>query len=250
MRASAIEFRLRMLIQVVIVVVGFWAPWIPSVDLARRISLLEWLALQISRGGLLHFTAAAPVVIVLGALAALAGAVLRVWGTACLGYGTVHHGQMHAGAVMADGPYRYLRNPLYAGGWCMMLAIALLMPPTGALFALPLLTLFLLRLILGEEAFLAGQLGEPYREYLRLVPRLIPRLRTSLQTSLPPSGVKPRWLTAILTELMPIGVFVTIAFLSWSYDNELMIKGILVSFGLSLVAKAVAMGRLSKPDPA
>ena len=237
MRASAIEFRLRMLIQIVIVVLGFWAPWIPAFDPQRRVSLLEWLALQISRTGLVPFTAAAPAVITVGALAALLGAILRVWGTACLGYGTVHHGQMQAGAVMTSGPYRYVRNPLYLGGWFMMLATALLMPPTGALFALPLLTLFLLRLILGEEAFLAGQLGEPYRDYLRAVPRLIPRLHSSL----PPGNIKPRWLTAALTEIMPIGVFVTLAFLSWSYDNERMIKGILVSFGLSLVAKALAM---------
>ena len=36
------------------------------------------------------------------------------------------------------------------------------------------------RLILGEEAFLTGQLGEPYREYLRAVPRLIPRWHSNL----------------------------------------------------------------------
>jgi protein-S-isoprenylcysteine O-methyltransferase Ste14 len=237
MRASSIEFRLRMWIQIAIVLVGFWAPWIPAHDMARRVSLLEWLALQIGRTGLLQFTVAAPVVIVAGALVALLGAVLRVWGTAYLGYGTVHHGQMQAGGVMADGPYRYVRNPLYLGGWCTLLGVALLMPPTGALFTVPLLTFFLLRLILGEEAFLAGQLGESYREYLRAVPRLVPRLRTSL----PSAREKPRWLTAILTEIMPIGVFVTLVSLSWSYDNELMIKGVLISFGLSLVAKAIAM---------
>jgi protein-S-isoprenylcysteine O-methyltransferase Ste14 len=245
MKASAIEFRFRMLIQVVIVLLGFWAPWIPIYDLQRRVSLLEWLALHISRAGLLPFTAAAPAVVAVGALLALLGALLRVWGTACLGYGTVHHGQMQGAALTAAGPYRYVRNPLYLGGWFSMLAIALLMPPTGALVAMPLMTLFLLRLILGEEAFLAGCLGAPYQSYLSAVPRLFPRLRATL----PLSGLKPRWLTAILTEVTPIGVFVTFAFLSWTYDNELMIKGILVSFGLSLVAKAVAMSK-TKAGPA
>ena len=111
------------------------------------------------------------------------GAILRVWGTAYLGYGTVHHGQMQAGAVMAAGPYRYVRNPLYLGVWCMMAAMAFIMPPTGALFAMTLLTVFSLRLILGEEAYLSAQLGEPYQAYLRAVPRLIPRLRTTLPRS-------------------------------------------------------------------
>jgi hypothetical protein len=44
---------------------------------------------------------------------------------------------------------------------------------------------------------------------------------------------------AVVTELNPIGVFVTLAVLSWWYDNELMLKAILVSFGLSLVVRAL-----------
>jgi hypothetical protein len=117
----------------------------------------------------------------------------------------------------------------------MMAAMAFLMPPTGALFSMVLLTVFFLRLILGEEAFLAGQLGEPYREYLCAVPRLFPRMGASL----PPAGHGPHWLTALLTEVNPIGVFITLAFLSWNYDYELMIKGIIVSLGVSLVVRAL-----------
>ena len=52
-------------------------------------------------------------------------------------------GEMQAGAVMADGPYRFMRNPLYGGGWCMMIAVSLLMPPSGALFTMVLITVFL-----------------------------------------------------------------------------------------------------------
>jgi len=43
----------------------------------------------------------------------------------------------------------------------------------------------------------------------------------------------------VLTELNPIGIFITLAFLSWTYDNLLMIKAILISFGISLVMKAI-----------
>jgi protein-S-isoprenylcysteine O-methyltransferase Ste14 len=238
MRATAFEFRFRMIIQIVIVALGFWAPWLEwtgALDLGRRISTLEWLALELSRTGLVRFTYSTPIVIVLGALAAGAGAVFRVWGAAYLGYSTVHHADMQAGGVMAAGPYRYVRNPLYIGGWFMMLAISLLMPPTGALFVMLLVSLFYLRLILGEEAFLASQLGEAYNEYLRAVPRLIPRLRSSL----PRASAHPSWLIALLTEINPIGIFVTLAFLSWTYDNLLMIKAVLISFGISLVIRAL-----------
>ena len=235
MRASAIEFRLRMVIQIVIVFIGFWAPWLGGWDFGHRISTLEWLPLEMSRLGLVSFTVATPIVIVLGALAALAGALLRVWGAAYLGYSTVHHGDMQAGAVMADGPYRFMRNPLYLGGWFMMIAVSLLMPPSGALFTVVLLTVFYLRLILGEEAFLAGKLGQPYEQYLRAVPRLIPRLRSSL----PPAGNKPHWLTAFFTEVMAIGAFFTMAVLAWFYDQQLMLEGILWSFLASLLARGL-----------
>lgn len=246
MRASAIEFRLRMLIMVAIIAVGFWAPWIETWDLGKRISLLEWLALMISRAGLLRFTYATPVVIVAGALLAAVAVALRAWGSAYLGFGTVQHAEMQAGGVMADGPYRYVRNPLYLGSWCMMMAIAFTMPPTGALFAMPLLTLFLLRLILGEEVFLTAQLGEPYRAYLRTVPRVIPRFRGAP----PAAGHKPHWLAAIGSELNPVAVFITLAVVSWWYDNELMIKSILVGFGISLVVRALMPRGEARAEPA
>jgi protein-S-isoprenylcysteine O-methyltransferase Ste14 len=233
--ASAIEFRLRMGINAAIIVLGFWAPWIGPWGFGRRISLLEWLAIEISRTGLLRFTVATPVVIVAGALVAGIGAVLRVSGTAYLGPGLVQSARMKADGVMADGPYRFARNPLYLGLWCMVAAMALMMPPTGALFAMVLLTAFLLRLILGEEAFLSAQLGEPYRAYLASVPRLIPRLRGGLARG----GSKPQWVRGLLAELLPIGVFVILAVLSWTYDNRLMGRAILIVFGVSLVARAL-----------
>ena len=239
MKASAIEFRLRMVINAAIICLGFWAPWIEGLGTGRRIPLLEWLPLELSRLGLLRFSAAASVVIVAGALFAAIGAILRVWGSAWLGPGTVIHSQMKAGVVIADGPYRYVRNPLYIGLWFTLTALSLLLPPTGALFVLIVEPVFLLRLILGEEAFLADQLGEPYQNYLRDVPRLLPQVRNSLT----PSGRKPRWLIAMLSELNPIGVFLTLAVLSWSYDYRLMLKAIIVTFGVNLMARAIIMGK-------
>jgi protein-S-isoprenylcysteine O-methyltransferase Ste14 len=168
-------------------------------------------------------------------LFAAAGAWLRVWGTAYLGTATVTGLDMKAGCVMADGPFRYVRNPLYLGLWFMAAAMAFIMPVTGAVFAMVLLSVFLMRLILAEEGFLSEKIGEPYTVYLRAVPRIVPRLRTNL-----PSGTSPaQWLRAVLAELMPIGVFVTLAFLSWNYDSRLMLRIILIFFGASLVMRAL-----------
>lgn len=251
MKASAIEFKLRMLIMVAIIVVGFWSPWLALpgttiVGWGARTPLLEWLALEVSRAGLLTFTTAAPISIVLGAVLAALGVVFRLWGAAYLNYGTIHHPEMQAGAVVAGGPYRYVRNPLYIGSWFTIAAICFLMPPTGALFTIVLLTLFLLRLILAEENFLQAAIGEPYREYAGAVPRLFPLLRTNL----PAAHQHTHWLLALLTELNPIGVFVTLGILSWSYDHLLMLKAIVVSFGISLVIRALMPQGHVSPDPA
>jgi protein-S-isoprenylcysteine O-methyltransferase Ste14 len=234
-RATAIEFRLRMAINAVIIVLGFWAPWIEAWGVGSRISLLEWLALELSRTGLVHFTIATPAVIIAGASLAGIGALLRVWGTAYLGSGTVTSAHMKAERVMAAGPYRLVRNPLYLGVWCMVAGMAIVMPPTGALFSMVLLTVFLQRLILGEEAFLSAQLGVSYQAYLADVPRWFPRLRSTTGRS----NAKPDWVRGVLSELLPIGVFVALAVFSWTYDNRLVGRAILISFGVSLVVRAL-----------
>jgi len=51
----------------------------------------------------------------------------------------------------------------------------------------------------------------------------------------------------VLAELCPIGVFLTLACLSWSYNNSLMVRAIIVSFGISLVARAILP--VTRQDP-
>jgi len=244
MRATAIEFRLRMAINVAIVVLGFWAPWIDVWGVGRHISLLEWLALALSRTGRFSFALATSVAIVLASLLAAAGVVFRVWGAAYLGPETVISPEMKGDSVIAAAPYRFVRNPLYLGLWFMIAAMSFIMPATGALVTMVLITLFLFRLILGEEAYLSAKLGEPYREYLRAVPRIIPRIRSSL----PRSTARPHWAQAALTELTPIGVFFATAFLSWRYDQRLTMRVILITYGVSLVMRALMPGVRRETD--
>jgi protein-S-isoprenylcysteine O-methyltransferase Ste14 len=243
MKATAIEFRLRMLINMIIIIFGFNAQgsmaWNALTGAPRQIALLEWLPLQLSRAGLVSFTTATPAVIVIACILAGLGAILRIWGSAWLGPGTVINSQMKADTVMADGPYRYVRNPLYLGVWCMVTALAFLMPPLGALVTIPLITFFQLRLIFGEEAFLATKLGPPYQAYLLAVPRL--------RGAPAPTGRKPHWMRALLTELTPLGIFLAFGVLSWRYDYWLMVQAIVISFGIGLIGRALVLGGSKEP---
>lgn len=223
MKATHFEFRFRLIIIILLYAVGFWAPrhgW-----RSRR---------SLSRTGWLPLEQATVLVTLLAILCGLAGAVLRVWGTAYLSAGVVHSGAMHGEQMMAAGPYRYVRNPLYLGSYFMALSIAILMPPSGAAVFVVAIGVFYLRLILAEEAFLAGQIGEAYVEYKKQVPRLIPSLRPRM----PDSAARPQWLNGFLAEALPVGYPVCLAVLAWRYEPLLLDRCLLICFGLSLVTRA------------
>ncbi|HEY9126177.1 MAG TPA: isoprenylcysteine carboxylmethyltransferase family protein [Acidobacteriaceae bacterium] len=238
MRATSIEFRLRMWVMVAIVLIGFWSPWIQWLHLGARGSAWLWLSFELGSLGVAPGAAIQLVTAAIVALTAIAAA-LRLWGTAYLGAGVVGGAKMDAARMMADGPYRRVRNPLYLGNYFDIAAMAALMPASGAVFTLVLLAFFLLRLIFGEEAFLTEKLGAPYEAYKKAVPRLIPSLRPRA----PAAGIKPDWGRAMLHEVMPLGMLVSFAVLSWEYNSALLTRAVLVCFGLSLVVRAFAMPR-------
>jgi protein-S-isoprenylcysteine O-methyltransferase Ste14 len=233
MKATALEFRLRFLIGVVIYVLGFIAPWNSLLHL-DSIRTWQYLAAWPARSGWLSFSAATIMVLVLGIVCAVAGAFLRTWGSAYLDPSIVQSGAMHSESVVAAGPYRYLRNPLYVGTFFHTFALALLMPPSGAIFCILVIAFFQLRLIFAEESFLTAKLGAPYLDYCAKVPRLLP----SLTARIPASPMSPSWPTAFLSEIYMWGVAVSFAALGWRYNSVLIIKGVLISLGLSLIVRA------------
>lgn len=233
MKASTVEFRFRFFILAAIYLLGFAAPWDYWLHL-DSIRTWQLLAAWPARSGWVSFSTATIVVLLLGIAWAFKGAFLRTWGTAYLSPSVVQDHAMHGESVIAAGPFRYVRNPLYLGNLIHTLALALLMPPSGAIFCILAISLFQLRLIAAEESFLSAKLGEPYLAYCAKVPRLIP----ALIPRVPASTVQPKWPLAFLGEIYVWGVVVTFATLGWRYNSILLIKGVLVSFGLSLIVRA------------
>jgi protein-S-isoprenylcysteine O-methyltransferase Ste14 len=233
MKATPFEFRFRFLILAVIYFLGFAAPWNYWLHL-DSIRTWQLLAAWPARSGWISFSTATIIVLLLGILCALKGAILRTWASAYLGTSIVQDPSMHGEGVVAAGPYRHLRNPLYLGTFIHTFALALLMPPSGAIFCILAIGLFLLRLIASEESFLTAKLGAPYLAYCAKVPSLL----RSIKPRVPASTTQPKWPTAFLGEIYMWGVVVTFAFLGWRYNSILLIKGVLISLGISLIARA------------
>jgi protein-S-isoprenylcysteine O-methyltransferase Ste14 len=244
-KATRFEFRFRFWILVAIFALGFSAPWNYALHLdgtGPNTHVWGQLAVALSRVGV-NITVAFNVILAIGIFFAFAGAALRTWATANLGPEVMRGETLHGQALVANGPYRYIRNPLYLGLWFNAMALALLMPLSGAIFMLVLLVLFQLRLMLAEEVYLTAQLGPAYADYCARVPRIAPRLRVNIGANSHPkdSLATARWGRAALAEIFLWGTAVSFAAVGWQYNAHLLIQCVLVSLGLALVAKGVAI---------
>jgi protein-S-isoprenylcysteine O-methyltransferase Ste14 len=75
---------------------------------------------------------------------------------------------------VADGPYRFVRNPLYFANVLMALALGSMMSRVGFIVVIVAMVVFSYRLILREESELQTNQGESYEAYRKAVPRLWP----------------------------------------------------------------------------
>ena len=77
---------------------------------------------------------------------------------------------------VAIGPYRYVRNPMYLGGFVLLLGLAFGSRSVSILLMLiALLPVVHLLVVLHEEPSLKRKFGAPYENYLHTVSRWLPR---------------------------------------------------------------------------
>lgn len=237
MGATRWEYRFRFLIHALVYTLGFWAPWtryLPGLSLSSKSTWLVASA-ELARQGWLTFSAAVYGLLALALVLTGLGAMFRTWGAAFIGSGIVKSESMHGGTLLADGPYRRTRNPLYLGTILHTAGVAALMPPSGALLALAVLWLFQFRLALAEEPFLAARFGAAYGQYRQQVPRFLPSSRPLV----PSGGRVPSWGQALTGELYFVGVFLTLLAVGWRFNLTLVFQGILISLGLGIVVRAL-----------
>ena len=96
----------------------------------------QLLAALVYRPGWLSFSAATIAILVLGICCGVCGGFAAYLGFGLPGISVVQVAGLHGEEVVAAGPYRWMRNPLYIGTFLHTLALALLMPPSGAVFCI------------------------------------------------------------------------------------------------------------------
>ena len=79
--------------------------------------------------------------------------------------------------IVAQGPYRYTRNPMYLGHLIFMLGLAVTFWSFMALLLLAVNAVWFHRRVLEDEARLRGRFGAQYAEYQARVKRWIPGLQ-------------------------------------------------------------------------
>jgi protein-S-isoprenylcysteine O-methyltransferase Ste14 len=123
----------------------------------------------------------------LGGGIALVGLALHFWSSAALARGELQGAAERT--LVADGPFRRVRNPIYLAGITLLLGVGLLYSPLRVMdLGLPLLLLvyFHVAVVRVEEPELRRRFSLEYDEYCERVPRWLPvpmsRARVAQQT--------------------------------------------------------------------
>jgi hypothetical protein len=185
LRLSLLLYRYRIAAYLAIYVLGFAAPWNHWTELDGRQNTWLTIAAWPARNGSMSFSVATIAVLAIGTVFATLGAGLRIYGSS------------HRGGVFVSG----------IGMWLHTLALAILMPPSGAIFTVVSIS--------GLELFLR---------------------RPALAWPDTPLN----WGQALLAEVYTVGVAISFAIFGWRYNAFLLTKCVLVCFGVSLVARAFA----------
>lgn len=107
-----------------------------------------------------------------GVAVSLVGAMGQWWCFACI---------MTSQQLAVNGPYRFVRNPMYLTRFVLVLGFIIMLNPI-ARWWMPvayavIYFLFMSNRVRREERKLAPIFGEPYQRYLQQVPRFAPSLR-------------------------------------------------------------------------
>ncbi len=115
---------------------------------------------------------------VVGLAVGLAGAALLTWSAVLLGRFLMHEAAVREDhALIENGPYRFIRHPVYAGYLALLLGSGIASLNSCLWLLWPISLLGILIQAGSEERLLGERFGQDYACYVRRTGRLVPRLR-------------------------------------------------------------------------
>jgi protein-S-isoprenylcysteine O-methyltransferase Ste14 len=228
--ASKTEFKLRVVSITIIFSAAFMTYSFDHV--CAGVVVAHWLERWSSRLDVDGWTR---VVFLVCAALTLLGALVRTWGTSYLRAAVMHDSKVHSDRLVADGPFRFVRNPLYFGNMLLAIGMGLTTSRTGFFVLIFGMLIIVMRLILREEAELLATQGESYRAYCAAVPRLTP----SLWPRVPSGGGVPNWTDGFLAEVMTWGFGAGVLVFALTFRANLYLAVVWSSFVAQWIIYAV-----------
>jgi hypothetical protein len=193
MKATGFEYRFRLLIQLVLYLIGFLTLWQRLGTIGGK-HLWALLAELLFATNHLKGVEAFLLIAVVACVLAVAGAVLSVRG------------------AKSGRPSRH------AGTWLTGAAVAILMPPGGALFFVLALGVLQWRLMARDRSDPAASAREKWDS----------------------------WGMVVAAEAYPIGVAISFLAFAWQYDVRLLTRCVVVCLGLAIAMQALLPKRAGR----
>ncbi len=133
-----------------------------------------------------------------GLLPMVLGELIRIWGVSYAG-GATRTRNVGAPFLVTNGPFSFVRNPLYIGNLLMYSGAAVIANVWLPWLVIAVFLFFLLQyyfIVNLEEEQLTKIFGEEYQDYRRKVPRFLPRLKPAVSQD----PVQPDFAGAIKSE--------------------------------------------------
>ncbi len=114
----------------------------------------------------------------IGVVFVLIGESFRFWGVSYAGSETRTTGKVGASNLVTQGPFAYVRNPLYLGNILMYFGISVMsnsLVPYLQVLSILYFTFQYYFIIKEEEGFLKTEFGEKYEHYFNNVNRFLPK---------------------------------------------------------------------------
>jgi protein-S-isoprenylcysteine O-methyltransferase Ste14 len=159
--------------------------------------------------------------IVLGLALIVLGESLRFWGVSIAGSETRTTGKVGGTFLITNGPFAYVRNPLYVGNMLLYAGVGVMSMALFPWLLVVAVVWFYVQyslIVSQEEEYLSQRFGREYEDYKGKVGRFLPKIKRYVSSSPHPKSVSTNegWASERRT-LQAIGLVTLLVLCKYAY---------------------------------